>query len=202
MYVDDPVRVRAFAALLSCALVSVSNIALAANDPVIGNIDGVVTGVDGTFTLNGWACNLGSLPIHSGGPVSERTSRQWHRDQSFLRQQSQRGGSRAGLPVDRDALPLHHLADQPHRSVPGGHLFAQQRGSGYACGSSIIKVNGERHAFFCSRGSNTGTSNSNGWDAIRYTHSTDGFTWATPVLKLTASACPSQTVSTLTSDKV
>jgi hypothetical protein len=68
--------------------------------------------------------------------------------------------------------------------------------------SSIIKMNGERHAFFCSRGGNTGTSNGNGWDAIRYTHSTDGFTWATPVLKLTASACPSQTLSTLTSDKV
>jgi len=62
----------------------------------------------------------------------------------------------------------------------------------YAYAPSITKINGEYHTFFCSTG-NSGPDTGMGWDAISYTHSTDGVHWSTPIRKLTASASASRT---------
>ncbi|MBI4090928.1 MAG: hypothetical protein HY422_02795 [Candidatus Komeilibacteria bacterium] len=64
---------------------------------------------------------------------------------------------------------------------------AQGYGIGYIYGPAIIKENGIYHLFACT---NESVDTTRGWDAIRYSKSTDGYNWSVPTVVLKAAPLP------------
>ena len=63
-------------------------------------------------------------------------------------------------------------------SANQGLYCSSNGGSAYGYAASIIHSGGYYHMFFCSQGGGL----TNGWDAIRYSRSTDGKQWTVPLL--------------------